>query len=482
VGLLFYLAERHTLAYVVWAISGAVGGISVASAAARDAIDRALAKLGRVVGSAIGAVLLTVVYLVVVTPLRFVRRVLGADDLHLRDADRPSYWLPCDDDNRKVRWVGSMFATEVPARTGSPVLMMTLGGVALLLIAEGVSRLFGFGHTVLYYADPEIGYYPQPSAELIRYGGRVATNKFGMRSPEVDRHKPAGVFRVLMLGDSTLYGGSYVDQEDVYSSQVEKHFNGLGLPAKVEVLAMGCNGWGPFHERGFIHKYPDAFDADLVLVNLPIDDVVRPLYGLMEVPFFPVQSPPFFGLEEIFNHEVWEYRARRAGKDSQWEHRQAPHGIREYGLLTDDVLKAGAEVMFFVLPRSFPGFDKDPATAAGNLRTQLDIDEDWRRKLEATLAKRSVKTYFARGFFKGKGTEQELYRDDGIHLNPKGHHVYAQFIEAKIKEDSQRYEAWSKGAPVPKRAVHDGGSPPKPAPGHEEADRDPGTQPVVERP
>ncbi len=110
---------------------------------------------------------------------------------------------------------------------------------------------------MLYVADPDIGYYPQPSAELIRYGGRVATNKFGMRSDEVERDKPPGTFRILMIGDSTLYGGSYVDQADTYSTQVQNRLNGAGSPktsppGKVEVLAMGCNGWGPFHERGFI--------------------------------------------------------------------------------------------------------------------------------------------------------------------------------------------------------------------------------------
>jgi len=438
VGLLFYLAHRHTLAYVVWAISGAVGGVSVASASARAAIDGALAKLGRAVGTAIGTVLLTAVYLMVVTPLHFLRRAMGADDLHLRDARRQSYWLACDDDERKARWVGTMFATEVAPRTGHPLRTAVLSVAALVLLAEGVSRFYGFGHTVLYYADPDIGYYPQPSAELVRYGGRVATNKFSMRSAEVERQKPPGVFRILMLGDSTLYAGSYVDQADMYATQVEKRLNALGLPGKVEVLAMGCNGWGPFHERGYIHKYPDAFQADLTLVNLPIDDVNRPLYGLMEVPFFPVDSPPRFGLEEIFNHLVWRYRDERTGKDDAWHARQSVYGIREYGALTDDLNKAGTEVMFFVLPTVEPGFGGP----------EWKTDGTWRERLERTVGKRGARTYFARGHFSGRGTKDEIYHDF-VHLNPKGHHVYAEFIEAKIKEDSQRFRAFQSGHAAP---------------------------------
>jgi lysophospholipase L1-like esterase len=467
VGILLYFARHAIAAYVVWGIAGTVSAVSLASAGARSAIDRALAAFGRAVGSVVGAVLLTLVYFLVVTPTRALRRILGADDLHLRDAGRQSYWLSSDDDQRKVRWIGSMFVTEPPSGVGHPLLGALLGAVALVVLAEGVLRLKGFGHTVLYVADPDIGYYPQPSAELVRYGGRVATNKFGMRSPEIDRQKPPGVFRILMIGDSTLYGGSYIDQEDMYATQVSKRLNAAGAPGKVEVLAMGCNGWGPFHERGFIKKYPDAFQADLVLVQLPIDDVVRPLYGIAQVPFFPVQSPPRLGLEEVFNHFVWEYRERLSGKDDAWEARQAPTGIREYGLLTDDLERAGAEVMFFVLPTRDPGFGR------GDKERPQYVQ--WRKELAATVAQRHVKLYHAEGFFVGKGTEAEIYRDDGIHLETKGHIVYAEFIEEKIRQDSTRFRGWESG--------HDGGHPQapgtKPSLPHETPSN---VQPAVEKP
>src|SRR6185437_3836135 len=118
VGALFYVSQRPTAAYIVWGIAGAVGLASIASPAARKAIDGALARFGRGVGTVVGAVVLTITYVLVVTPARYVRRAFGADDLHLRDARRPSYWLPCDDPDRKVRYAGSMFATEARSAGG----------------------------------------------------------------------------------------------------------------------------------------------------------------------------------------------------------------------------------------------------------------------------------------------------------------------------------------------------------------------------
>ena len=372
----------------MWGLAGVISAISLASAGARAAIDRALAAFGRGVGTVVGAVLLTTVYVLVLTPTRFVRRVLGADDLHLRDVGRQSYWLQCDDDERKVRWAGTMFATEVRTGGGHPLRNAIIALVALVLLSEGILRMMGFGHTVLYVADPDIGYYPQPNAELIRYGGRVATNAFGMRSPQVDRDKPTGVFRILMLGDSTLYGGSYIDQEDMYATVLQKRLTALGLPGKVEVLAMGCNGWGPFHEHGFIRKYPDAFHADLTLIQMPIDDVVRPLYGLMEVPFFADRSPPRIALEEVANHLMWRYRFDKQGIDDAWQERQSVYGIARDRPADRRSPEGRIEVMTFVLPRSHPGYDKarptDTDDPSGRFRNMLDTDERWRSSLTET--------------------------------------------------------------------------------------------------
>jgi len=431
VGGLFYASHHPTMAIAVWAIAGAISAVSLASPAARRAIDGALAQFGRMLGTALGTILLTLIFFLVVTPMRLVRRITGADALHLRDADRMSYWLACDGHDRKNRYAGTMFATEVAAQGGGGLRVVLVVGIALFLITEVVLRTYGFGHPLLYIADPEIGYYPQPNVHLTRYGGVLDTNEFGMRSPSATKAKPAGTFRILMLGDSTLFGGSYIDQMDLYSSRLTTVLNASGLPGRVEVLAMGVNGWGPFHERGYVRRFGN-FDADLVMVQLPIDDVVRPLYGLASVPFLPVQRPPTLAWEEVVNHLMWRYRANRDGRDDDWEARQSAIGIAEYGHLVDDLKKSGSEVMVFVLPTIKPGY--------GGPETSTEVQ--WRERLTATLAQRGVTTYFARGWFSGKGTPESVYHD-WVHLNPQGHRAYAEYIAGRTREDSAKFRAWT---------------------------------------
>jgi hypothetical protein len=440
VGLLFFLAHRIALAGTVWAVALAIATVAFVSPAANAVIERALSGFGGAVARAATALVLGAVFLLVLTPVRFLRRMLGADDLHLRDGHKKTFWLPCDDEARKLRHAGEMFATEAPAPSTHPLRAALVLAACLVLLAEGVLRLYGFGNTVLYQADPDIGYYPEPEANLVRYGGRVSTNHFGMRSPEIARDKPSGTFRIFMIGDSTLYGGSYVDQEDLYATRLQKELEKAALPGKVEVLAMGCNGWGPFHERGYLKHYPDAFQADLAIVHLPIDDVNRPLYGLMEVPFFAVQSPPRIALEEVASHLLWRYRAERSGKDAAWEAKQAPRGIHEYGLLADDLARAGAEVMFFVLPSKDPGF--------GRAETVRYVA--WRKQLEGLLAERAVRSYYAEGLFAGRGDESEIYKDD-VHLATPGHAIYAKYLRDTIASDSLRFRQWAAGA-LPPRA------------------------------
>lgn len=444
-GVLFKLGHP-TVAIVAWSITGVLGVVSLASAAAREALAKGLAWFGRVVGSVVGNVLLTLAFVFGIVPVRFVKWLSRADDLRLRREQLPSYYEPCDPADHKAKYVGAMFATEVRKQKRGRLAASILTMVALLGLAELILRVEGFGpNAVVYVLDPLAGYFPAPNQNHVRYGGRVIVNRLGMRAPEYSEEKPEGVFRVLMIGDSTLWGGSYVDQDELYARIVDRKLNDLG-EGKIEVLNMGVNGWGPLHERGYIEQF-GAFGADLVLIHMPYDDIDRDKYSLMSLPFFRQGKEPRLALEEVLMHGMWRYRRDRVGYSEPWLEVQREIGTSEYGRLitylqTGDpggrppviaprTKVGGAEVILQVLPSEAVGFGDEPSPQEiGNVNT-----------FRERFGPKGVTVTYPIGLFQGKGSRAEVYHDPA-HLNAKGHAIYADFVYDTIVSSSNRFKTW----------------------------------------
>jgi hypothetical protein len=312
-----------------------------------------------------------------------------------------------------------MFATQV--RTPQRGLSFWFVVALLLMCASEVGlRLFGFGNTILYVPDEQCGYYPAPHQNETRYGGRIETNAYGMRAPDFTIPKPPDTIRILMLGDSTLWGGSYIEQDDLYARRLQKLLSRQPDSERVEILNMGVNGWGPFHKRGFVERF-GTFQSDIAVICLLIGDVHRRLYGLEAMPFMSVHSPPRFALQEVLCHLIWRYRASSIGSPdrAQW---QAQEGIRAYADLASRLRRAGCEVLVEVLPERDEGL-RDPA---GSVSPSLLID------LKAAAAGAGVPVGYPVGLFHGKGKPESLYRDNW-HLDRLGHSVYAGYLAGRLR-------------------------------------------------
>lgn len=442
VGALLYAAGHAALALAAWAAGGALAVVALASARAAAALARAFAAFGQAVGSLVGMVLLGAVFFLVMTPARGLRRLWGVDELQLRPSDARSFWLECAPEAAKRRHVRAMFAIERrrPRRTAvasalGPALLALL---VVAAIAEILLRTQGFGPgAILYVAHPRVGYYPAPDQRQVRYGGQVQTNHHGMRAPDFAPVKPPGTFRILMLGDSTLWGGSYIDQPQLYARLLEARLNqAAGAGRRVEVLNMGVNGWGPFHKSGFVETF-GTFGADLVLVCLPHNDVDRDRYGLMSVPFFHAGTPPLLALEEVLMHTAWRYRRQRIVFGPEWLQAQRLLGEREYErlalLLRDGPAEGGggAEVFMEVLPSRRVGLGGEAEP----------IERQVVGQLMARMQGLGIPAHYPQGLFKDRGPVDELYHDEE-HLHWRGHAVYAAYLAERIGADSGRFKAW----------------------------------------
>ncbi|MCB9549906.1 MAG: hypothetical protein H6706_29210 [Myxococcales bacterium] len=428
VGGLCWLAGWTTVAIVAWSVAGLVTALSLASPAIRHGLDRGLAAFGRGLGRGMTLALLTPLFLVGFTVVRGLHRLGGRDPLHLRPSEAPSYWLPAAEESRRARRVRSLFAAEPIVAPGRRWPMALAGLVVLAVLAEITLRIMGFGDPVLYVDDPVVGYYPQPDQAVSRQGNQVRINAFGMRSRPVSREKPAGTFRVLILGDSTAFGGSYLDQDAIYPSLLERHLRERAGGRPVEVLNAGVNGWGPYNELAYIQVFGD-FDCDLALLALPYGDVYRPLTGLVTKPFPSATHPPRLALEEVGLHLLWRVRSAAVGKPTAAQRAaQGELGVQTYAALARALAAGGAEVRVEVLP-----------TPAAGLRSEVRPEE---RQIVDRLAEAvPAPVGFPAGLFAG---EAGAYHDF-VHLAGPGHVRYAAWLAERIAAESAGFQAFAAG-------------------------------------
>lgn len=174
--------------------------------------------------------------------------------------------------------------------------------IAALFVFEACLRHVGFGDPPLYDYDPSVGYALQPSQNKVRlHGCRVYINSLRMRSADTSKKKPPGVdYRVLVLGDSVPYGGSYIDQAEIFCSKAQRNLNSGVL--NYEVLNAGVNAYGPQNIWQYVKKY-GLFEADMVIVYLPWRDLHRPFNNFHILPFW--SNSPDYALIELFRHATW---------------------------------------------------------------------------------------------------------------------------------------------------------------------------------
>ncbi len=116
---------------------------------------------------------------------------------------------------------------------------------------------------------------------------RVRTNSAGFRGPELPGAKPAGVYRIVVLGDSFTFGYG-VRERQAYPARLEHILNARthGRP-RVEVVNLGVPGAGPLDYLHHLTSTALALQPDLVLVGLFANDV----NDLYQVRRYGVRSP-----------------------------------------------------------------------------------------------------------------------------------------------------------------------------------------------
>jgi hypothetical protein len=146
------------------------------------------------------------------------------------------------------------------------------------------------------------------------FGHGAHFNSLGMRDVEPVVPKPAGTKRILLLGDSMVFGQG-VATGDMAASRMRTEL--AGQP--VDVVSAGIPGWNTLEEEQFLLEYADRITPDIVALvyvqndNEPVD------------PFQRARRPSRSFSESLhralllhsraFEWAAYVYRSRIAGPD-----------------------------------------------------------------------------------------------------------------------------------------------------------------------
>ncbi len=148
--------------------------------------------------------------------------------------------------------------------------------VIALLVFEGGLRLVGFAPTKsINEFDPQLGWSKKKDTCVKRktpeFKITFETNDEGLRDDkELKPEKPAGVFRVLLLGDSFVLGYT-VDRKDLFVDELEGWWK--SEERRIEVVNGGTEGYSTDQEALWFREHGAAYKPDVVVIFPYLNDI-----------------------------------------------------------------------------------------------------------------------------------------------------------------------------------------------------------------
>lgn len=160
---------------------------------------------------------------------------------------------------------------------------------------EIFSRFFlGLGTPPLFQADAALEYRLKPNQSLYRFGNYFETNELGMRSPTLKQENRK---IVMVLGDSVVYGGGQISQENLATSLISDD--------EIVFANFSAPSWGPANILAALKEISEI-DMKGIVVVLNSDD-------LSDVPSFAplgIDQPefnPYFAVWEAATRYIPRY-------------------------------------------------------------------------------------------------------------------------------------------------------------------------------
>jgi hypothetical protein len=278
-------------------------------------------------------------------------------------------------------------------------------------LAEVYLRSIGLGHPILFYANASYRFAPQPDQKQVRLRGAAVTiDSKGLRGTrDWTDHADA---KVLFVGDSVTWGGTYIDDKDLFS---EGSCARLGqATGKTFVCGnAGANQYGTDNIAERI-RYKNVDDESALVVTLIAPDTVRGLVDAEGRYFFMRQPPqPFPALWEAITFVTWTFYK----------------SLRPYDYRADDDFRVAERSLdnLFAAIRETQRRDRKVLIVLSPVERELNGRESALTKHVQSIIERSGFEVLDLHHAVSTAITGDFYYDT-VHLDVRGHHFYAEQI------------------------------------------------------
>jgi lysophospholipase L1-like esterase len=183
------------------------------------------------------------------------------------------------------------------------LILIVLGGFFGLVCLEIGIRGLHLEKDTFWEPHPLYGYFHIPNREGWWFSPeiqvKVKINSKGLRNREIGHEKPAGVTRILILGDS-MTEGIQVPMEETFSALLEARLNQSGS-AKFEVVNAGVSHFGTDNEVLYFQNEGYKYQPDIVILAfLTTNDVMDNSFELSRTsPYYVLGDGSRLGLKNF---------------------------------------------------------------------------------------------------------------------------------------------------------------------------------------
>lgn len=306
-----------------------------------------------------------------------------------------------------------------------------------------------------YVQHPVWNHQARPSAAFTHRVGDMAapfdyvTNSLGLRdSREFDVPKPAGVTRVLVMGDSFTEG---YFEDDTLSVRLERRLNGLGRSTEFQVVNAGCPSYSPLLHYLRLKYQLANLQPDFVILNVDLTDVYDDYRNYRPLATYDERGEPLAaglprtlstGLAEWLEARTWlarvvfsETRVMRAQNrqpfEYHWYHTTGTDDSEAWRAAVGYCLSNIARLIDFCATRHIA-----VTVTTYPHRYQLVADPDgriWHRQFEKRVRELAIArgaAFFSAhdGIAKAFAAGQVLYWTDDMHFTPLGQRTWADLV------------------------------------------------------